>query len=160
MSMTPPTAAQISSALTRLEEMHSMLTLDEAAEILTGKKPSLAQRIRKKAETLWRDIYYAATAPARKTVDAIEGKLVIAGSELELLLRRCRKVGPIRELGIEVAYYEFPREGIRIIAADLRAALKGEPPLQFPDCIDELWRGQSQAQQAESPDVSTDKRYS
>jgi hypothetical protein len=36
--MPPPTAAQTSFALALLEELHSMLTLDEAVEILTGKK--------------------------------------------------------------------------------------------------------------------------
>lgn len=129
-----------------------MLTLDEAVQILTGKKPSLARRVRRWGGTLWRDISYAAEAPVRKTVDAIEGELVIAESELELLLRRCRRVGFLGELGMEVAYYDLPREGIRIIAADLRAALKGEPFLQFPDCLEELWQGHTPTE-AESPDA-------
>ena len=78
-----------------------MLTLDEAVEILTGKKPSLARRIRNKAEALWLDISDAATAPIRKTVDAIEGELVFPESELELFLRRCRRAGFIEQLGVE-----------------------------------------------------------
>ncbi len=139
--MPRPTAIQTSSALARLEELHSMLTLDEAVEILTGNKPSLARRLRRKVETLWLDLSYAATAPIRKTVDAIEGELMIPESELKLFLRRCRRIGFIEELGMAVTYYEIPGEGIRIIASDLRAALKGEPPLEFPDCMDELRRG-------------------
>ncbi len=144
--MPPPTAAQTSSALARLEELHSMLTLDEAVEILAGKKPSFARRIRKKAEAIWLDISDAAAAPIRKTVDAIEGELAFPESELELFLRRCRRAGFIEDLGMEVTYYEIPEEGIRIIASDLRAALKDEPPLEFPDCMVELRRGQIHAQ--------------
>jgi hypothetical protein len=64
--MPPLTPAQKASALTRLEELHSMLTLDEAIEILTGKKPPLARRIRQKAMNLWLDVSYAASAPFRK----------------------------------------------------------------------------------------------
>jgi hypothetical protein len=44
-----------------------MLTLDEAIEVVTGKKPALVQRIRKKTTNLWRDVgYAAAAAPIRK----------------------------------------------------------------------------------------------
>jgi hypothetical protein len=77
---------------------------------------------------------------------------MIAESELELFLRRCRKAGVIEELGMEITYYEIPREGIRIIAADLRAALKGEPPLQFPDCIEELRRRHHHSQEIQAAD--------
>jgi hypothetical protein len=35
------TAPQTASALARLEGLHTMLTLDEAIELLTGKKPPL-----------------------------------------------------------------------------------------------------------------------
>lgn len=135
------TPAQIVSALQRLEGLHSMLTLNQAIEILTGKKPSLRRRIRERARNIWSDVRYAATAPIRKTVDAIDGEPMFAESDLELFLRRCRKTGFIEDFGMEIAYYEIPLEGLRIIAADLRAALKGEPPLRFPDCIAELRRG-------------------
>ena len=45
-----------------------------------------------------------------------------------------------------MTYYEIPGGGIRIIASDLRAALKSGPPLEFPDCMDELQRGRIHAQ--------------
>ena len=67
-------------------------------------------------------------------------------SELELFLRRCRRAGFIEQLGVEVTYYEIPGGGIRIIASDLRVALKSEPPLEFLDCMDELRRGRNHAQ--------------
>lgn len=136
-----------------------MLTLDEAVEILTGKKPSLARYIRKKAGSLWLDVSHAATAPIRKTVDAIAGEVVFVENELELFLRRCRRSGFIKDLGMDVTYYEIPGEGIRIIAADLRAALEGEPSLEFPDCMSELWRGQTQTQVG-SPDTRAGKSCS
>jgi hypothetical protein len=135
------TAPQTSSALARLEGLHTMLTLDEAIEVVTGKKPPLMQRIRKKTTNLWRGVSYAAAAPIRKTKDAIDGEWMVPQSELELLLRRCRRVGFIKELGMEVPYYELPCEGIRLTAADIRAVLKCEAPLQFPECINELRRG-------------------
>ena len=118
-----------------------MLTLDEAIEVVTGKKPPLVQRIRKKTTNLWRDVGYAAAVPICKTEDAIDGEWMIPQNALELLLRRCRRVGYIKELGMEVPYYELPSGGIRLIAADIRAVLKCEPPLQFPDCVNELRRG-------------------
>ena len=124
-----------------------MLTLDEAIEIVTGKKPPLVRRIRKKTTNLWRDVGYAAAAPIRKTEDAIDGEWMIPESALELLLRRCRRVGFIKELGMEVPYYELPCAGIRLIAADIRAVLKCEPPLQFPDCVNELRRGLARFQE-------------
>jgi hypothetical protein len=74
----------------------------------------------------------------RKTEDAIDGEWMIPESALELLLRRCRGVGYIKELGMEVPYYELPCAGVRLIAADICAVLKCEAPLQFPDCINEL----------------------
>lgn len=108
---------------------------------MIGKKPPLVQRIRKKTTNLWRDVGYAAAAPIRKIEDAVDGELMIPESALELLLRRCRRVGFINELRIEVNYYELPCEGIRLFAADIRAVLKCEAPLQFPDCLNELRRG-------------------
>jgi hypothetical protein len=71
------TVSQTASALAGLEELHTMLTLDEAIEIVTGKKPPLVQRIRKKTTNLWRDVGYADAAPIRKTEDAIDGELMI-----------------------------------------------------------------------------------
>jgi hypothetical protein len=76
-----------------------------------------------------------------KTEDAIDGECMIPESALELLLRRGRRVGFIKELGMDVPYYELPCAGIRLIAADIRAVLKREPPLHFPDCLNELRRG-------------------
>jgi hypothetical protein len=35
------TVSQTASALARLEGLHTMLTLDEAIEVVTGKKPPL-----------------------------------------------------------------------------------------------------------------------
>ena len=61
--------------------------------------------------------------------------------ELELYLRRCRRVGFIKELALEVPYYEFGDGEIRLISTDLVAGLKGEAPLEFPDCIQELCKG-------------------
>jgi hypothetical protein len=141
------TVSQTASALARLERLHTMLTLDEAIEVVTGKKPPLVQRMRKKTTNLWRDVGYAAAAPIRKTEDAIAGEWMIPESALELLLRRCRRVGYIKELGMEVPYYELPSGGIRLIAADIRAVLKCEPPLQFPDCMNELRRGLARLQE-------------
>jgi hypothetical protein len=86
------TVSQTASALARLEGLHTMLTLDEAIEVVTGTKPPLVQRIRKKTTNLWRDVGYAAAAPIRKTEDAIDGEWMIPESALELLLRRCRRV--------------------------------------------------------------------
>jgi hypothetical protein len=114
---------------------------------MASSKPPLVQRIRKKTTDLWRDVGYAAAAPIRKTEDAIAGEWMIPETELELLLRRCRRVGFIKELGIEVPYYELPCEGIRLIAADIRAVLKCEAPLQFPDCVNELRRGLARLQE-------------
>jgi hypothetical protein len=48
------TVSQTASALARLEGLHTMLTLDEAIEVVTGKKPALVQRIRKKTTTMAR----------------------------------------------------------------------------------------------------------
>jgi hypothetical protein len=135
------TVSQTASALARLEGLHTMLTLDEAIEAVTGKKPPLVQRMRKKTTNLWRDVSSAAAAPIRKAEDAIDGEWMIPDSALELLLRRCRRVGYIKELAMEVPYYELPCVGIRLIAADIRGVLKREAPLQFPDCVNELRRG-------------------
>ncbi len=56
---------------------------------------------------------------------------------LELYLRRCRKVGFIGEFGMEIPYYDFEDGEIRLLPADLIAKLRGEPPLEFPDCMDD-----------------------
>ena len=135
------TGVQTAAALARLEQLHTMLTLDEAVEILTGKRPSLSKSIRREAANLWRNISLAASAPFRKVIDVIYGQVMYPVNELELLLRRSRKVGLIEQLGIEVPYYDFEDGEIRLISADLVAALKGEPPLKFPDCVAELNKG-------------------
>lgn len=137
---------QNTAALTRLEQLHTMLTLDEAVEILTGKGPSLSKRARRKAANLWRDISLAASAPFRKVVDVIDGQVMYPVNELELFLRRSRKVGFIEQLGMEVPFYDFEDGEIRLISTDLVAALKGEPPLEFPDCIAELRKGAPQSE--------------
>ena len=101
----------------------------------------------KKTTNLWRDVGYAAAAPIRKTGDAIDGEWMIPESALELLLRRCRRVGYIKELGMEVPYYELPSGGVRLFAADIRAVLKCKAPLEFPDCVNELRRGLARFQE-------------
>lgn len=70
--------------------------------------------------------------------------------ELELYLRRCRKIGFIEQLRMEVPYYDFEDREIRLISTDLVAALKLEPPLKFPDCIAELHRGVPQPEGRQS----------
>ncbi len=57
-----------------------MITVDEAAEILTGKRPSLSNRLRKGAVSLWRDISLTFSAPFRKTIEAIDGRIVHPGN--------------------------------------------------------------------------------
>jgi hypothetical protein len=47
---------------------------------------------------------------------------------------------------MRVTHNNIPEEGIRIIASDLCAALKGEPPLESPDCMHELWRSRIHSQ--------------
>lgn len=42
----------------------------------------------------------------------IEGEVRIPLSELELYLHRCRKVGYIEQLGMEVPYFEIEGEGL------------------------------------------------
>lgn len=44
-----PTSTEATVAIARLEQLHAMLTLDEAVEILTGNRPSRASRVRKRA---------------------------------------------------------------------------------------------------------------
>jgi len=39
------TVAQTTAAIARLEQFHTMITLDEAVEILTGKGPPLSKRV-------------------------------------------------------------------------------------------------------------------
>lgn len=144
------TGVQTTAVLTRLEQFHTMLTLDEAVEILTGKGPSLSKRVRRKAANLWRDINLAASAPFRKVIDVIDGRVMYPVNELELFLRRSRKVGFIEQLGLDVPYYDFEDGEIRLISTDLVAALKGEPPLEFPDCIAELRKGVPQSEDRKS----------
>ena len=144
------TSAQATAAMARLEHLHTMITVDEAIEILTGKRPSLSGRIRKRALSLWRDISLAFSAPFRKTIEAIDGRIMYPVSELELYLRRSRKFGFIEQLGMEVPYYDFEDGEIRLNSGDLVAALKGEPPLEFPDCIKELRIGVPQSKRDRS----------
>lgn len=96
--------------------------------------------------SLWRDISLAIGVPFRKAIDVIDGQVMYPVNELELFLRRSRKVGFIEQLGMEVAYYDFEDGEIRLISTDLVAALKGEPPLEFPDCIAELRKGVPQSE--------------
>jgi hypothetical protein len=103
-----------------------MVTLDEAAGILTRKRPSLSNRIRIRAVSLWRDISLAFSAPFRKTIEAIDARIMYPVDELELYLRHSRKFGFIEELGVEVPYYEFEDGKIRLISADLLATLRGD----------------------------------
>jgi hypothetical protein len=70
--------------------------------------------------------------------------------ELELFLRRSRKVGFTEQLGLEVPYYDFEDGEIRLSSTDLVAALKGESPLEFPDCIPELRKGVPQSEGRQS----------
>jgi hypothetical protein len=138
------------AAIAQLEQLHTMITLDEAVEILTGKKPSLSNRVLKGAVSLWRDISLAVSAPFRKAIDVIDGQIMYPVEELELYLRRCRKISFIEQLGMEVPYYDFEDGEIRLISTDLIAALKGEPPLEFPDCIAELRKGGPQSEGRQS----------
>ncbi len=131
------TVAQTAAVVARLEQFHTMITLDEAVEILTGKAPSLSRRGRKTIVNIWSDISLAAGALFRKAIDAIDGPEMYSVDGLEPYLQRCRKVGFIGQLGMEVPYYDFEDGEIRLISADLVAALKGEPPLEFLDCLHE-----------------------
>jgi len=94
-----------------------MITLDEAVEILTGKKPSLSNRVRKGAVSLWRDINLAVSAGFRKAIDVIDGRIMYPVEELELYLRRSRKFGFFEQLGMEVPFYDFEEGEIRLISA-------------------------------------------
>ncbi|MGB6780588.1 MAG: hypothetical protein WBE36_00930 [Terracidiphilus sp.] len=123
-----------------------MITLDEAVQILTGRKPPLGRRIFEATRSFWLDISHAAAAPFRKVEDAIEGELMIPLSELELYLRRCRRVGYFEQLGIEVPYFEIEGEGIRLLPGDLLAVLTGQPVLEFPNWIAQLQGGADSSQ--------------
>jgi len=90
-----PGPVQTVDAIARLERYRRMITLDEAAEILTSRKAPFARRAREAARNSWLDISHAATAPFRKVEDVIEGEVMIPLSELDLYLRRCRKGGYI-----------------------------------------------------------------
>jgi hypothetical protein len=102
-----------------------MITVDEAVEILTGKRPSLSSRLRKGAVRPWRDISLAFSATFRKIIEAIDGRIMYQVDELELYLRRSRKFGFIEQLGMEVPYYDFEVGEVRLIFADLLATLRG-----------------------------------
>ena len=141
-----PSSIQTADAVARLEQYRRMITLDEAVEILTGRKPPLGRRIVEATRNFWLDISHAATAPFRKVEDAIEGEVLIPLSELELYLRRCRKVGYIEQLGMEVPYFEIEREGIRLLPGDLLAVLTGGPALEFPNRMAELQGGADSSQ--------------
>ena len=112
--------------MARVEHLHSVVTLDEAVEILTGKRPSLSNRIRIRAVSLWRDIGVAFSAPFRKTIDAIDARIMYPVDELELYLRHSRKFGFIEELGMEVPYYDFEDGEMSLVSADLLAMLRGD----------------------------------
>jgi hypothetical protein len=127
--------------MARLEQYRRMITLDEAVEILTGRKPPFTRRAREATRNLWLDISHAATAPFRKVEKVIEGEVMIPLSELELYLRRCRKVGYIEQLGMEVPYFEIEGEGIRLLPGDLLAVLTGRPALEFPNRMAQLQAG-------------------
>jgi hypothetical protein len=141
-----PGSIQTTDAIARLEQYRRMITLDEAVEILTGRKPPLGRRIREAARNFWLDIGSAAEAPLRKVENAIEGELMIPLSELELYLRRCRKIGYIEQLGMEVPYFEIEGEGIRLLPGDLLAVLTGQPVLEFPNRIAQLEGGADSSQ--------------
>ena len=61
------TPAQATAAIAQVEHLHSMITVDGAAQILTGKRPSHSNRLTKGAMSLWRNISLAFSAPFRKT---------------------------------------------------------------------------------------------
>ena len=69
-----PSPAQTADAIARLERYRRMITLDEAVEILTGRKAPFARRAREAARNFWLDISHAATAPFRKVEDVIESQ--------------------------------------------------------------------------------------
>jgi len=148
-----PSPAQTADAIARLERYRRMITLDEAVEILTGRKAPFARRAGEAARNFWLDISQAATAPFRKVEDVIEGEVMIPLSELELYLRRCRKVGYIERLALEVPYFEIEGEGIRLLPGDLLAVLTGRPTLEFPNRMAELEGG------ADSSQVDADVRH-
>jgi hypothetical protein len=136
-----PDPTETADLIAKLEQYRRTITLDEAVEILTGRKPPFGSRVRDAARKFWLDICHAATAPFRKIEDVIEGEVMIPLSELELYLRRCRKVGYIEQLGMEVPYFEIEGEGIRLLPGDLRAVLTGQPALEFPNRMADLQRG-------------------
>ena len=144
-----PTSLQTGEAIARLERFHRMITLDEAVEILAGRKPPILRRIREAAKNLWLDISYVTEAPLRKVEDVIDGELMIPLTELELLLRRCRKIGYVGELGMEVPYYQIAQEDVRLLPSDLLAALTGRSSVEFPYRIAQLRSGADSTQASE-----------
>jgi hypothetical protein len=103
-----------------------MVTLDEAAGILTEKSPSLSKCIRLGAVSLWRDICLASSAPFRKTIEAVGAWIMYPLNELEFYLRHSRRLGFIEELGMEVPNYDFKDGKFRLNSADLLATLRGD----------------------------------
>ncbi len=72
-------------------------------------------------------------------------------SELELYLLRCRKVGYIEQLRIEVPYFEIEGEGIRLLPGYLLAVLTGQRLLEFPNRTAQLQDGTDSLQVNEGP---------
>lgn len=135
---------QTTETLARLKPIHSMLTLDEAVTMVTGRKPPPAHRIRQMVRDEWFDASDTVAARRRKLEGGVDdGELIVTISSLELFLMRCRKAGFIPELGFKMPYYQLPGGDIRLLAADLRATLKGEPRLEVPGCIAELRKAAS-----------------
>ena len=62
----------------------------------------------------------------RKTIEAIDGRIMYPVDELELYLRHSRKFGFIEELGMEVPYYDFEDGEMSLVSADLLAMLRGD----------------------------------
>jgi hypothetical protein len=67
-----PSPIHTPDAIAKLEQYHRMITLDEAVEILTGRKPPFGRRAREAARNFWLDISHAATAPVRKGEARVE----------------------------------------------------------------------------------------
>jgi hypothetical protein len=82
-----PSSIQSADAIARLENCRRMITLDEAVEILTARKPLLFLRFCEAAGNFRLDINDAAEAPLCKVEDADDGELMIPPSELELVLQ-------------------------------------------------------------------------
>lgn len=53
------TVPRTTAAIAQLEQLHTLITLDEAVQILSGKKPSLSNRVRKGVVRMCCDINLA-----------------------------------------------------------------------------------------------------